>query len=500
MTTPDHHVLIVGSGFAGIGMAIRLQQEGIDDFLLIEQEDAVGGTWRDNHYPGCACDVSSPLYSFSFAPNPNWSRLYSGYAEIRRYIEDCVDDYGVRDRIRTSAQLTNATWDEGEQLWRAEVNGEEQITARVLIGALGGLTNPSIPDLDGLTDFQGDLFHSARWDHGADLRGKRIAVVGTGASAIQIVPEIANEAAHVDVYQRTPPWVIPKIDFAFPGAVQRMFANVPVTQKALRGLIYAIHESVAIGNTIEPRLHVPLEAWAKSHIRRQIRDRDLRRAVTPDYRIGCKRILVSNDWYRALDRDDVDLVTSAVESVTPTGVVAADGVERPADALVLATGFRPTDLLTPLKVTGRDGADVNDAWRDAIHAHRGTTIAGFPNLFLLTGPNTGTGHNSQLYMIECQHEYVLSALRTMRDEQLASVDVRAGAEAAYNDRVQRRMQRTVWLRGGCSSWYLDPNGRNVTLWPSFTFQYRALTAKFDRHNYDAVPAVEPAREGERIAA
>ncbi len=499
MTTPDHHVLIAGSGFAGIGMAIRLEQEGIHDFLLVEQEDAIGGTWRDNHYPGCACDVAAPLYSFSFAPNPNWSRMYAGYAEIRRYIEDCVDDYGVRDRIRTGAQLTDARWDDAEQLWRVEINGEEQLTTRVLVGALGGLTKPSIPDLDGLGTFTGDLFHSARWDHDADLKGKRVAVVGTGASAIQIVPEIAREAAHVDVYQRTPPWVLPRLDFGFDDLAKRLFRTVPLTQKALRGLIYAIHESVAIGNTIEPRLHAPLEAWARSFIRRQIKDPELQRAVTPDYRIGCKRILISNDWYRALDRDDVDLIAHGVEGVTQDGVIA-DGEERKADAIVLATGFRPTDLLTPLQLRGRGGVDVNDAWREAIHAHKGTTIAGFPNLFVLTGPNTGTGHNSQLYMIECQYEYVLSTLRTMRDEGLASVEVKQQAEADYNDRVQSRMQRTVWLRGGCSSWYLDPNGRNVTLWPSFTFQYRAATARFDRDNYELVPAVEPATERERVAA
>ena len=499
MTTPDHHVLIVGGGFAGIGMAIRLEQEGVSDFLLVEQEDGIGGTWRDNHYPGCACDVPAPLYSFSFAPNPEWSRLYAGYAEIRRYIEDCVDEYGVRGRIRTSAQLTSAAWDDDDQLWRCEINGEEQLTARVLIGALGGLTKPSIPDLGGLGTFTGHVFHSARWDHGVDLKGKRVAVVGTGASAIQIVPEIAREAAQVDVYQRTPPWVLPKIDFAFGAAAKRLFKTVPLTQKALRGAIYAIHESVAVGNTIEPRLHAPLEAWAKSHIRRQIRDRELRRAVTPDYRIGCKRILISNDWYSTLDKDHVELIPHGVDAVTPQGVVA-DGAERPADAIVLATGFRPTDLLTPLELKGRGGADVNDTWREAIHAHRGTTIAGFPNLFILTGPNSGTGHQSQLYMIECQHEYVLGALRAMLDEGLASVDVRAQAEAHFNDRVQARMQRTVWLRGGCSSWYLDPNGRNVTLWPSFTFQYRAATAKFDRHNYDAVPAVEHAATPEEVAA
>ena len=497
MSAPDHDVLIVGSGLAGVGMGIRLERDGRRDFLLIEQEDAIGGTWRDNHYPGCACDVASPLYSFSFAPNPDWSRLYAGHAEIRAYVESCADEAGIRDRIRTGAQLTAAEWDEEARLWRAQVNGREEITARVIVSALGGLTRPSIPEIDGLGSFTGDLFHSARWNHDVDLTGKRVAVVGTGASAIQLVPRIARRAAHVDVYQRTPPWVIPKVDRGFSRAERALFRRLPVTQRALRGAIYAIHEAVAVGNTVEPRLHVPLEMLGRAHIRRQIRDPELRRQVTPDYRIGCKRILISNSWYRALDSDHVDLLTGGIDRVTPDGVVGSDGAERPVDALVLATGFRPTDLLTPLTMHGRDGRDVNDAWRDGIHAHLGTTVAGFPNMFILTGPNTGTGHNSQLYMIESQYEYVLGALRAMESEGLDSLDVRPEAESAFNERVQRRMERTVWLRGGCSSWYLDAQGRNVTLWPSFTFSYRSATAQFDRDSYTATkaPARAPVPQG-----
>ena len=452
---PDHDVVIVGAGLAGLCMAIRLDQEGHRNLLVLERGDHVGGTWRDNHYPGCACDVPAPLYSLSFAPNPEWSRLFAPHDEIRAYTERCVDEFGIRDRIRTGAELTDAHWDEERQLWHVEINGGETVTARVLVPALGGLSRPAFPDLEGIERFQGRAFHSAQWEEDFDFAGKRVAVVGTGASAIQLVPQVAKAAAQVHLFQRTPPWVMPKPDRRIGRRERALYRRFPLAQKLLRAIIYASQEIVAVGTTRQPKVMIPAEAIGRRHIRRHVKDPELVAKLTPDYRLGCKRILVSNDYYPALARDNVDVLTCGIERVTETGVVTRDGQELEVDAIIFGTGFRATDLMTPLSIRGRDGRDINDAWAERMEAHLGTTVAGFPNAFLLVGPNTGTGHNSQLYMIECQVHYVVEALAAMRREGLASVEVRAEAQAASNADVRKRLKRTVWARGGCNSWYLD---------------------------------------------
>jgi cation diffusion facilitator CzcD-associated flavoprotein CzcO len=488
---PDHEVIVVGTGFAGLGMAIKLQEAGVD-FLVLEQADSIGGTWRENTYPGCACDVQSHLYSYSFAPNAEWTRMFAPQPEIRSYLERCADDYGVRTKIRLGAALTHAEWDEIAGLWRVQVNGEETLTARVLVPALGALSRPTYPDIPGRHTFAGTAFHSAEWDHDYDFAGKRVAVIGTGASAIQFVPQIAKGAASVDLYQRTPPWIIPKPDRPISRFERWLFRRVPTAQRLYRNAIYWALESRVLGFVLHPRLMKGLELYAKHHIRRQISDPELRRKITPDYTIGCKRILISDDYYRTLDQAHVDVITDDVAEITEHGVVTADGVERPVDAIVYGTGFRVQDLLTPLTVIGRDGADLNETWREAgMQAFKGTAVAGFPNLFLLLGPNTGLGHSSMVFMAECQIRYVTEALRAMREQRLGSVAVRPEAQAAYNGEIQGKLTDTVWSQGGCRSWYLDARGRNTTLWPGFTFAFRRATQDFDTESYELAPRTAP---------
>src|SRR4051794_33320452 len=465
-------------------MAIRLKLDlGIEDVVVFERSPALGGTWWDNTYPGCACDIPAPLYSYSFAPKTDWSAFYAGHAEIRAYMEATAERFGVRDRIRTSTEVTSATWHEDAGRWRLATAGGQTVEAPILVTALGGLTKPDVPAIPGLADFGGPVFHSARWEHDVPLAGRRVAVIGTGASAIQFTPEVAKAAARVDVFQRTPPWILPKADVQLGPRAHRVLAHLPGARQALRGAIFGMQEVVAVGNTVEPRLHALLERRATAHLEGQIADPDLRRAVTPRYRLGCKRILVSNDWYPTLAAPHVELVEGGATSITETGVVGADGVERPADVILLGTGFRPWDVLFPLAITGREGRDLDATWRPGLEAHRGTTVAGFPNLFLLDGPNTGTGHQSQLYMIESQHGYVVDALRTMRRTGARTVEARPEAQAAYNAWIRRRMARTVWLRGGCSSWYLDERGRNVTLWPGFAPSFRRSLRRFRPAEY-----------------
>jgi cation diffusion facilitator CzcD-associated flavoprotein CzcO len=487
-----HDVIVVGTGFAGLGMAIKLREAGIEDFVVLEQSDSIGGTWRENTYPGCACDVQSHLYSFSFAPNAEWTRMFAPQPEIRAYLERVADDFGVRGKIRLEAAVTGAEWDETGGVWHVEVNGAETLTARVLIPALGALSRPAYPDVPGRERFAGTAFHSAEWDHDYDFTGKRVAVIGTGASAIQFVPQLAKHAARVDVYQRTPPWIIPKPDRPITRAERWLFRRVPAAQRLYRSALYWALESRVLGFVVHPRLMKGLELYAKRHIRKQISDPDLRRKVTPDYTIGCKRILISDDYYPALDRPHVAVITDDVAEVTERGVVTADGAHREVDAIVYGTGFRVQDLLTPLRVVGRDGADLNDVWRErGLQAYKGTAVAGFPNLFMLLGPNTGLGHSSMIYMAECQIAYVMDALKIMRERSLGAVEVTAVAQEAYNEEIQGRLTGAVWANGGCRSWYLDARGRNTTLWPGFTFAFRRATARFDAERYELAPDAAP---------
>jgi cation diffusion facilitator CzcD-associated flavoprotein CzcO len=475
-------VAIVGSGFGGLGMAIRLRQAGFDDFVILERADALGGTWRDNSYPGCQCDVPSHLYSFSFAPNPDWSRTFSPQQEIQGYLERCADRFDVRRSIRFGTELRAADWHGDDRRWHLKTSTGD-ITADVLISATGGLADPSVPKLPGLETFQGVAFHSSRWDHSRDLTGRDVVVVGTGASAIQFVPEIAPLVRRLTLLQRTPPWVMGRRTRAFSARETRLYRRLPAVQRAVRAGIYWGREAFALA-FLHPRLMRGAQNMALRHLRSAIRDPALRAALTPSYAMGCKRVLQSDTYYPALTRDNVDVVTSPIREVRPAGVVTADGVEHPADTIVFGTGFHVTDMPIAERIRGRDGRSLAEVWQGSPQAYRGTTVTGFPNLFLLLGPNTGLGHTSVVFMIESQIAYVLSALRHLRRHGLATIEPSAAAQRGFVAAVDRRSAGTVWLSGGCRSWYLDSTGRNSTLWPGYTWRFRLRMRRFDPSAYE----------------
>lgn len=475
---------IIGSGFAGLGMAIRLKQQGDHDFVVFEKESGIGGTWRVNHYPGCACDVPSHLYSFSFAPNPNWSRMFAPQPEIKKYLEFCADKYQVNPHVRLNTAVESARWNEQRQLWQITDHKGREYTADSLVMGAGGLSTPAYPNIKGLDSFKGKMFHSQHWDHQYDLKGKRVAVIGTGASAIQFVPHLQQNAASVDLFQRTPPWILSKPDRAMSLAERFLFKRFPKAQQALRDSIYWQLETRVLGLAVNPRFMAIAKRWALNHIRSQISDPELRKKVTPDYTIGCKRILMSDEYYPALDQPNVDVITTGIQEVTADAVVTEDGVEHKVDAIILGTGFRATDPIPRDMVFGRDGVDLLDTWGDGPEAYKGTTVAGFPNMYILVGPNTGLGHNSIVYMIESQLNYILGAMKYMKKHDLQSVEVNVEAQRRFNEKLQGKLSGSVWNDGGCQSWYLHPvSGKNVTLWPGFTWQFRNLTRHFDAEAY-----------------
>ena len=491
------HVVIIGAGFGGLGMAIRLKQSGFHDFTLLEQGDGVGGTWRANHYPGAACDIESHLYSFSFEPNPGWSRTFAPQREILAYLDRCADKYGVRPHLRLGTRVSSAVFDERRGLWALETSAGP-MQARALVSATGGLSRPANPDIPGLGAFTGKVFHSARWDHAYPLAGKTVAVVGTGASAIQIVPAIAPEVSRLHLFQRTPPWILPKLDYPIPPAKRERLRRAPALQRLARMGQYLQHELFALAFVVEPRILQRAGKLALGHLRRSVPDAALRDKLTPSYTMGCKRVLLSNDYYPALTRDNVELCTEGIQEIRASSIVTRDGRERPVDAIVLATGFQAAEALAPFPVRGRGGRDLDDAWRDGAEAYLGTTVSGFPNLFLIVGPNTGLGHSSMIFMIESQIAYVASALDAMRTGNLKLVDVRADAQARYNQRLTERLARTVWSTGGCESWYRTRSGKNTTLWPGFTFEFRLRTRRFDADRYELVPEREEGDRGDAL--
>jgi cation diffusion facilitator CzcD-associated flavoprotein CzcO len=485
-TVPTHHrVAILGAGFGGIGAAVQLIRRGERDFVVLERGGDVGGTWRDNHYPGCACDVPSHLYSFSFAPKADWSRTFATQPEIYAYLRDTAQRFGVTEHVRFGEEVLDVRYDEAAERWEVRSSGMH-ITADVVISAVGALSEPSVPELPGIERFAGPAFHTAAWDDAVPLHGKRVAVIGTGASAIQVVPEIAGRVEHLDVFQRTAPWVMPRLDRPIAAWQRTLLRRVPGAQRLLRGWLYWTRELLAVG-LMHPRLMTRLERIAREHLRRQVQDPQTREQLTPGFRMGCKRILLSNTYLRAFNRDNVSLVTAGITEVRERSIVTADGDEHPVDVIVYGTGFHVTDLPVAERVRGRDGRSLSEAWHGGISAYKGTTIAGFPNLFMLLGPNTGLGHNSIIFMIESQLRYVMSALRARERDGMHTLEVRPEAQRDYNDALQGRMAGSVWTTGGCASWYLDANGRNTTLWPGFTWPFRRQTANFDRGAYVGRP-------------
>jgi len=475
-------VLIVGAGFAGLGSAIRLRQAGISDVVILERGAEVGGTWRDNQYPGAACDIPSNLYSFSFAPNPEWSRGYSGSAEILAYTRDLVARFELADCIRLRHTVTGLAFDEVKGQWRVQVAGKPEMRARSVVLAQGPLSNASFPNIAGLGTYNGHTMLSSRWDHDYDLAGKRVAVIGTGASAIQIVPELVKSAASVKVFQRTAPWVLPRPDYATPASMRALFARVPAAQSAVRAAMYAAHESMATGliwNTPATRL---IEAVGRGHLRRQVKERWLRRQLTPDTRIGCKRVLVSNDWYPALQAPNCKLITWPIATLSPQGVRTVEGVEHQFDCIVFATGFDVSKAGSPFPVTGVDGRSLDAEWSRGAQAYKSINVSGFPNLFMTFGPNSGPGHNSALVYMEAQIDYLVRGIKRIVHGNLKQLDVRPEAQAEHNRRLQKRLARTNW-NAGCKSWYLTEDGYNATMYPGFATQYARQMRHFRSADY-----------------
>ena len=476
-------IAIIGAGFGGIGMAARLLRAGFGDVTLFEKADRIGGVWAANSYPGAACDIPAALYSFSFAPKPDWSRRYPPQEEIRDYLEDTARRFGVLPLIRFGTEVSDARFDDAAGDWVLTLADGSTHRADVLISACGQLSHPSIPEIPGREDFTGTAFHSARWRHDHDLTGRRVAVVGTGASAIQFVPPVARQAAHTTLFQREAPHVIPKPDRSYGPGLRTAFRRLPGLLALDRAATYARLEWRALGFTRRPELLRVADRMNERLLTAQVHDPELRRVLTPQGPPGCKRILLSDDYYAALDGPDVDVVTSPIARILPTGVLTADGAEHPADTIIWGTGFTATEFLTPMAVTGAGGRDLREAWRDGAEAYLGMSVAGFPNLFLLYGPNTNLGHNSIVFMLESQFRYILGAVRRIAATG-TSIDVRPEVQQRFADWVQDRVTRTVWALG-CSSWYRTASGRNTTNWPDFTFAYRMRTRRFDPRKYAA---------------
>jgi len=480
-------VVIVGAGFGGLCAAIRLRESGVQSLLILERSHEVGGTWRDNVYPGCACDVPSHMYSLSFAPNTLWTRPYPQQQEIQDYVLRVTEHYALRPIIRFNSDVQAMRWLPERECWQIELQGMPPLLARHVILATGPLNKPVIPDIPGVKTFGGESFHSGHWRHDVDLKGKRIAVVGTGASAIQFVPEIAPLAAQVDVFQRTAAWVVPRFDNPY-GAVRRWaYRWVPGLQRLSRWRVYWFNEWIGMGFMGSKRMQRMLTRLADHHLRRQVDDPATRRSLTPDFNPGCKRLLISNTWFPTLQRSNVNLITQAVAAIAPTGVVGADGTLYPCDVIVWGTGFKATEFVAPMRIYGESTEngvpELGEAWRSHPAATRlGITVAGFPNLFMLVGPNTGLGHNSIIFMIECQVNYICQALKNLCKRGKHVLRLRQEVQQDDYALNQRRMKGTVWA-SGCKSWYQNADGQIDTLWPGYTWEYWLKTRRFQAGDY-----------------
>jgi cation diffusion facilitator CzcD-associated flavoprotein CzcO len=474
-------VVIVGAGISGVTAGVKLLEAGIDDFVLLERADRFGGTWRANTYPGCACDVPSALYSFSFCSNPDWSRGFARQPEILQYVEGVAESRGLRDHTRFGVDVLDARWSSRDALWTIETSAGS-MTSRFLVGAAGPWNEPLVPGIPGLTTFEGDWFHSSRWDHGVDLVGKNVVVIGTGASAVQFVPEIQRAAARVELFQRTAQWVLPKPDFALPGAIRRLM-RVPLAARVVRAVENAVMEGLGIGFRRPRPLMLGLQAVGRAHLAATVRDPELRAKLTPDYLIGCKRLLLSNDYYPALSQPNVGVHPTAVAKVRGGQVVGADGTTVDADVIILGTGFHITDMPIAGHVRDDDGKSLDDHWQGSPEAYLGTVVTGFPNLFLLLGPNAGNAHNSAFRFIEAQADLAVKVIRESAAGGWRAVEVRPEVQAAYNEGMQRDLAGTVYNAGACRSYYLDVNGRNSTLSPWSTRRTTRRIRAFHPEDY-----------------
>lgn len=492
---------VIGAGFSGLGMAIQLKQAGIEDFVVFEKADDIGGTWRDNTYPGVACDVPSHLYSYSFEPNAEWTRAYAPQREIQDYLHRCAYRYALWSHIRLGRAIVRAVFEEKNGYWCVTDEQGSICRARFLIAGMGPLSVPAYPDLPGLDDFEGEVFHTARWNHDAQLAGKRIGIIGTGASAIQVMPQLARSAARVTVFQRSAPWIIPKPDRAITVRERQRYRRFPLLMRLYRFWLYWGFEAFApyIIWRWEP-LKRRVEKMARSYIEQQIADPELRQRVTPDYRFGCKRVLFSNDWYPALQQDNVTLVDHAVARVTPEGVMAADGRHHDLDIIVCATGFHVPVAGAPFEIRGLQNRLLDDEWSAAAQAYKGVNVNGFPNLFLLLGPNSNAAHTSILICMEQQVAYIARAIRNLMRRRLKYLDVKASAQSRFNRKLQRRLTRTTWQTGGCSNYYLAPNGQNSALFPGFNWEYGLRMRRFRKADYRFVGLLRCDGAGNRSTA
>jgi cation diffusion facilitator CzcD-associated flavoprotein CzcO len=482
--------LIVGSGFSGLAMAIALKKAGLDDLVILERGDAIGGTWRDNTYPGCACDVPSHLYSFSFELNPRWSRSYATQPEIRAYMEHCTDKYDVRRHVELHQNVTACDFDETTGEWTVTTARGDTFVSTIVVLAVGGLSNPAFPNIAGRETFAGPSFHSAQWRHDVDLAGQRVGVIGTGASAVQFVPKIAPIVKELTLFQRTPPWVLPRPDRAFTEAEMARFARFPAVQRLYRSGLYTMHEAVLAAFVGDQRLLLPAQRRAKRHMESAVRDPARREQLLPRYTMGCKRVLTSNEYYPALARENVSIETHAITSIDESSVHTRDGGRHEVDVLIWGTGFAVHEYLGGLPIRGVGGRSLHDGWTRGAEAYLGTTIAGFPNCFALLGPNVGLGHNSIIFMIEAQVKHAMDVIRRLRESGARWIDVRESTMRAFNDELQSRFRGSVWSTG-CASWYLDENGKNTTIWPASTAEFWARTRRFQPDAYRLAEPLSP---------
>ena len=479
-----HQIVIIGAGFAGLGLAIRLKQAGFNDFVVVEKEAGVGGTWWVNRYPGAACDVQSHLYSLSFAPKSDWSRQFAPREEIQGHLEDLVRRHNLEPHIQLNTDITKAQWDPSDQRWQLTDAENNHYSAQILVGALGGLARPAWPKIDGLEAFAGRIIHSQQWPADLDLTDQRVAVIGTGASAVQFVPHVAQSARSLSVFQRTPNWILPKPDRPIRPIWQRLYRLFPPARYLTRLGLFLLLETRLPAFTRWPRLSTLHRRKALKHLRHQVTDNGLVEALTPRYAMGCKRVLMSNDYYPTFNLEHVSLVDRPISHITASGIVDQTGENHPADVIILGTGFQATSPIPAGLVIGKDQADLGRLWVDGPMAYKGCTVHGFPNFFMLLGPNTALGHNSVLLMIEGQIHYIVQAIKKMRARGWRQVEISKSAQTQWNDQLDRTLSGSVWNAGGCQSWYLHPiSGRNTTLWPHTTIRFKKLTRRFDHEVY-----------------
>ncbi len=488
-----HDVAIIGAGFGGVGLAIRMQQEGLQNFVIYEQASDVGGVWRDNRYPGAACDVPSYLYSFSFEPNPDWGRTYGPQAEIHDYVRYCTDKHNLWPKIQFNASVSALHFDEHKALWNISFADGSTRQARSVVLAIGALNIPQYPNIEGLDSFAGKVMHTAEWDTDYDVTDKRVAVIGTGASAIQVVPSIQPKVKSLALFQRTPPWVMPKFDRPVGEGTKRWFRRLPILQALVRRLQYVLAESVVPAFMWDSWLTRVGEWAGRRYLYKVVQDPTLREKLLPRYSIGCKRVLLSDDYLPALTRDNVDVVTDGIERIEENAVVTRDGTRHEVDAVVLATGFKVPVAGAPMEVIGLGGRNLNDDWARGVEAYKGVAVSGYPNLMYVMGPNTGPGNTSVIFYIESQIRYILQYLKTLRGRDNGYLDIKPEVQQRFNEELQRKFEGTTWT-SGCNSWYLNEDGKNTTLWPAFSWQYRLTTRHFAFSDYRCVQASQPSAE------